>query len=44
MASGSCGEGPGFWHRHTGVFTGDGRTIKGAWEGLAEGPQGEARL
>jgi hypothetical protein len=30
---------PGFWQRCTGVFTGDGRTIKGAWEGSGEGSQ-----
>ncbi len=29
----------GFWRRYTGVFSGDGRTIKGAWEGSAEGSQ-----
>jgi hypothetical protein len=32
-------EASGFWQRYTGVFTGDGRTIKGAWEGSAEGSQ-----
>ena len=31
----------GFWRRCTGVFAGGGRTIKGAWEGSAEGPQGK---
>ena len=40
MASGSCGEGPpASGSVYTGVFTGDGRTIKGAWEGSAEGSQ-----
>jgi hypothetical protein len=29
----------GFWQRCTGVFTGDGSTVKGAWEGSAEGSQ-----
>jgi hypothetical protein len=32
-------EAPGFWQRCIGVFSGDGRTIKGAWEGSAEGSQ-----
>jgi hypothetical protein len=39
MARGSCGVRPGFWQRCIGVFSGDGRTIKGAWEGSAEGSQ-----
>ena len=39
MACGSCGERPGFWQRCIGVFSGDGRTIEGAWEGPGEGPQ-----
>jgi hypothetical protein len=32
-------EAPGFWQRYTGVFSGDSRTIKGAWEGSADGSQ-----
>jgi hypothetical protein len=32
-------EAPGFWQRYTGVFSDDGRTIKGAWEGSADGSQ-----
>jgi len=36
-ASGGCGGRRGFWQRYTGVFAGDGRTIKGAWEGSADG-------
>ena len=27
----------GFWPRCTGVFAGGGRTVKGAWEGSADG-------
>ena len=30
-------EAPGFWQRYTGVLAGDGATIKGAWEGSADG-------
>jgi hypothetical protein len=30
-------EAPGFWQRYTGVISGDGTTIKGAWEGSADG-------
>ena len=32
-------EAPGFWQRYTGVFSDGGRTIKGAWEGSADGSQ-----
>jgi hypothetical protein len=32
-------EAPGFWQRYTGMFSDDGRTIKGAWEGSADGAQ-----
>jgi len=32
-------EAPGFWQRYTGVFSDDGRTINGAWEGSADGSQ-----
>jgi hypothetical protein len=32
-------EAPGFWQRYTGVFSDHGRTIKGAWEGSADGAQ-----
>ena len=32
-------EAPGFWQRYTGVFSNGGRTIKGAWEGSADGSQ-----
>ena len=32
-------ESPGFWQRYTGVFSADGKTIKGAWEGSADGSQ-----
>lgn len=31
--------GPGFWQRCIGVFSGDGRTVEGAWEGSGEGSQ-----
>lgn len=42
MASGGCGErARGFRQRYAGVFS-RGRTIKGAWEGLAEGSQTRA--
>ena len=37
-------EAPGFWQRCAGVFSGDGRTIKGAWEGPGEGSQREHDL
>jgi hypothetical protein len=30
-------EAPGFWQRYTGEISGDGTTIKGAWEGSADG-------
>ena len=30
-------EAPGFWQRYTGVLSGDGATIEGAWEGSADG-------
>jgi len=30
-------EAPGFWQRYTGVISDDGTTIKGAWEGSADG-------
>ena len=30
-------ESPGFWQRYTGVFSAGGKTIKGAWEGSADG-------
>jgi hypothetical protein len=30
---------PGFWQRYTGVLSGDGRMIEGAWEGSADGAQ-----
>ena len=30
-------EAPGFWQRFTGVISADGSTIKGAWEGSADG-------
>lgn len=30
-------EAPGFWQRYTGVISDDGSTIKGAWEGPADG-------
>jgi hypothetical protein len=30
-------EAPGFWQRYQGVFSDDGRTIKGAWEGSPNG-------
>ena len=30
-------EAPGFWQRYTGVLSGDGATITGAWEGSADG-------
>ncbi|BCB91713.1 hypothetical protein [Phytohabitans suffuscus] len=30
-------ESPGFWQRYTGVLSGDGRTITGAWEASADG-------
>jgi hypothetical protein len=33
-------EASGFWQRYIGVFSG-GRTIKDAWEGSVEGPQGK---
>lgn len=32
-------EAPGFWQRYTGVFSDGGTTIKGAWEGSADGSQ-----
>jgi hypothetical protein len=32
-------EAPGCWQRYTGVFSDDGRTIKGAWEGSPDGSQ-----
>jgi len=32
-------EAPGFWQRYTGMFSDDGRTIKGALEGAAERSQ-----
>lgn len=34
-------EAPGFWQRYTGVLSGDGATIKGAWEGSADGQDWE---
>jgi len=30
-------EAPGFWQRYTGQISGDGTTIKGAWEASADG-------
>jgi hypothetical protein len=30
-------EAPGFWQRYTGVISGDGTTITGAWECSADG-------
>jgi hypothetical protein len=30
---------PGFWQRYTGVLSDDGSTIRGAWEGSADGSQ-----
>lgn len=30
-------EAPGFWQRYTGELSADGTTIKGAWEGSADG-------
>jgi len=30
---------PGFWQRYTGVFSEDGETIAGAWEGSADGAE-----
>ncbi len=30
-------EAPGFWQRYSGVLADDGKTIKGAWEGSADG-------
>jgi hypothetical protein len=32
-------EAPGFWQRYAGVFSADGRTIKGAWEKSADGSE-----
>jgi hypothetical protein len=32
-----CREAPGFWQRYTGVISGDGGTITGAWEASADG-------
>jgi hypothetical protein len=37
-------EASGFWQRYTGVFSDDGRTIKGAWEGFSGRVAVEARL
>ena len=37
-------EASGFWQCHIGVFSGDGRTVKGAWEGSAEGPRWSTTL
>ena len=40
MASGKLRrEASGFWQRYIWVFSDDGRTIKGAWEGSGEGSQ-----
>ena len=30
-------EAPGFWQHYTGVFSGDGETVKGAWEASPDG-------
>jgi len=32
-------EAPGFWQRYTGQISGDGSTIKGAWEASADGQE-----
>ncbi|MFZ0042666.1 MAG: hypothetical protein WAK93_15245 [Solirubrobacteraceae bacterium] len=34
-------EAPGFWQRYAGVFSDDGSTISGAWEGSSDGVEWE---